>query len=193
MYEKGARVKQIAQTLNVSTSAVHSAFRRAGYHRRRLNRDQCGAKNPSWKGGRRFSNGYLKVLSPDHPRADRGGYVFEHIIVAESIIGRFLVWKGIGHPESEVVHHLDHDRTNNHPDNLKVMTYLEHREHHAERRSSPTARNHGIVFPNAIYERLQDVATAWGTSINELVVTFVKDGLSQAEIRTPSYQRPSTL
>lgn len=41
------------------------------------------------------------------------GYVYEHILVAEKKLGRQLA-------PGEVVHHIDEDRMNNHPDNLKV-------------------------------------------------------------------------
>lgn len=45
--------------------------------------------------------------------------VKEHRIVAESIIGRPLT-------SDEVVHHIDRNRQNNHPSNLRVMTQSEH-------------------------------------------------------------------
>lgn len=192
LYESGLRVKQIGERLNVPPNVIHNAFKRAGFHRARYNRDQRGEKNPKWNGGKRILNGYVKVRKPDHPRADRTGYVFEHIVVGEEKIGRPLVWKGIGHPESEVVHHIDHDRQNNDPANLEVMTYAEHRQHHLERRSSPTARNHSLTIPTRIYEQLQEIALAWGTSINEIVVSYIKEGIEGTQIRTRAYGRPAS-
>lgn len=59
-------------------------------------------------------NGYKTVYFPEHQRADSSGCVYEHIVVAEKKLGRSL------YPE-EVVHHIDHNRGNNDPDNLMVF------------------------------------------------------------------------
>lgn len=71
----------------------------------------------------RVSNDYRLVYKPEHPKAmkgeDWGGYVYEHIVVAESMLGRFL------RPE-EVVHHLDLDRSNNREGNLLVLERSQH-------------------------------------------------------------------
>ena len=67
---------------------------------------------------------YKKVLEPLHHRADKKGYVFEHIIVAEKTIGR-LILKG------EEVHHIDHNSLNNAPENLQVFSsHVEHMKAH---------------------------------------------------------------
>lgn len=73
-----------------------------------------GSRNGSWKGGRRIDKGgYILVYKPDHPHAASNGCVREHRLVAESTLGRYLL-------PSEVVHHIDDDPANNHPDNLMV-------------------------------------------------------------------------
>lgn len=59
-------------------------------------------------------NGYKMVYAPEHHRADSSGCVYEHIIVAEQILGRLLA-------DEEVVHHIDHNRSNNSPDNLMIF------------------------------------------------------------------------
>lgn len=51
--------------------------------------------------------------SPDHPRAGKGQYVFEHILVMENVIGRYL-----GPDES--VHHRNGVRDDNRPQNLEL-------------------------------------------------------------------------
>jgi HNH endonuclease len=67
-----------------------------------------------WKGGTTFNKSYRKILQPDHPRADPKGYVFEHILVIEEIIGRYL-------ERPEEVHHINGKRDDNRPENLKLM------------------------------------------------------------------------
>jgi hypothetical protein len=84
--------------------------------------EMMGEKNPAWKGGSYIEpdKGYRMVRKPDHPRARANGYVLEHILVAELILGRPLK------PEEEV-HHKNRDRADNRPDNLHI--YANHLEH----------------------------------------------------------------
>lgn len=71
--------------------------------------------NPAWRGGRVVDqDGYVLVKQPDHPHADRHGYVREHRLVMEREFGRFLL-------PTEVVHHRDGDRGNNRPENLEIF------------------------------------------------------------------------
>jgi len=75
-----------------------------------------GAANGRWRGGRtRHKAGYLMVLARDHPRAGSNGYVFEHVLVMEAALGRFLF-------PGETVHHLNGVRDDNRPDNLELWT-----------------------------------------------------------------------
>ncbi len=132
LYESGFTQVEVGAQLGISQKVVWNLMRRHDVPRRpQIKRDQRGPKNSSWKGGRvRSSAGYWLVLMPDHPRAASTGYVFEHIVVMEKVLGRPLVWHGTGHPESEIVHHLDDDPGNNDPGNLKVTTFCEHLDDH---------------------------------------------------------------
>lgn len=59
--------------------------------------------------------GYKKIKLPDHPRADKRGYVREHIVVMEQIIGRHLA-------PGETVHHKNKVRDDNRPENLELFS-----------------------------------------------------------------------
>lgn len=79
-----------------------------------------GSLAANWRGGRRqIKSGYVYIYQPDHPRSTNNGAVFEHILIAEKKIGRYLA-------KGEIVHHIDGDKTNNSPDNLLVCTRSEH-------------------------------------------------------------------
>lgn len=95
--------------------------------------------NPAWKGGSYIEpdKGYRMILMRDHPRARANGYVLEHILVMEKKLGRLL------EPEEEV-HHRNHIKTDNRPDNLIVYkTHLEHwmTEHYSDVASARDAAN----------------------------------------------------
>lgn len=94
------------------------------------NLDYVTGHNPSSHGHLRnegkYSNeqGYILVLCPDHPHADSRGYVREHRLVMEQILGRHL-------EPSEHVHHINCVKWDNRPENLEVMDKSEHHLHHA--------------------------------------------------------------
>ena len=72
-------------------------------------------------------SGYYYIYKPDHPNANKMGYVAEHRLVAEEKIGRYL-------KENEVVHHINENKLDNRPENLEVMTTQEHIKLHAKKR-----------------------------------------------------------
>ena len=55
------------------------------------------------------------IWAPGHPRTGKGQYVFEHIIVMEQILGRYLL-------PAESVHHRNGVREDNRPENLELWT-----------------------------------------------------------------------
>jgi hypothetical protein len=91
---------------------------------------------PSYKGGRTClgAQDYIFEFQPDHHLANGWGWVAQHRLVGEDIVGRPLV-QSPDPSVAECVHHIDEDRTNNHPDNLVVLTQREHRRHHARKRA----------------------------------------------------------
>lgn len=57
--------------------------------------------------------GYILAMAKGHPRANRYGYVSEHVLVAERAIGKFL---DSCHP----IHHVDGATSNNANGNLVI-------------------------------------------------------------------------
>jgi hypothetical protein len=65
------------------------------------------------KGWYKASNGYIYIWDPEHPNADKRGYVAEHTKVMAEVLGRPLF------PEEEV-HHRNRQRDDNRPENLEL-------------------------------------------------------------------------
>lgn len=73
-----------------------------------------GELNPNWKGGKiKHRKGYIQRHNPTHPRAKSNPYVFEHILVVEELLGRFL-------EKDETVHHINGVKDDNRPENLEL-------------------------------------------------------------------------
>lgn len=77
--------------------------------------DKTGVKNPKWRGGKILVDGYFYIQQPEHPNATKDGYVCEHRLVMEKKLGRLLLL-------TEVVHHRDHNKTNNIINNLELVS-----------------------------------------------------------------------
>ena len=75
---------------------------------------RTGAQSHKWRGGRfQHASGYIYVSAPDHPHVNANGYVLEHRLVMEQVLGRFL-------EPTERVHHINGKRADNRPENLQV-------------------------------------------------------------------------
>lgn len=97
---------------------------------------RTGPANPNFSGGKYADDkGYLRVLSPEHPH-NNAGYVYEHRLVLEEHLGRFLQpW--------ETVHHINEIKLDNRLDNLYLTTIPEHSVIHREgKRKSLEEKTH---------------------------------------------------
>jgi hypothetical protein len=73
---------------------------------------QRGVKGPAWKGGRRFDkDGYVLVADKTNRRATSDGYVREHLLIIEEVLGRPLKAK-------ECSHHVNGIKKDNKNSNL---------------------------------------------------------------------------
>lgn len=61
----------------------------------------------------RTAHGYIRQLAPEHHEADARGYVMQHRLVMEAVLGRALL-------RDEEVHHKNLIRSDNHPSNLEL-------------------------------------------------------------------------
>lgn len=120
---------------------------------------QAGSLSARWTGGRRMlGTGYVYVQAPAHPRANRHGYVFEHILVAEGALGRFL-------PDEAQVHHFDGNRSRNVGGNLVICPdYGYHSLLHRRQRAfaacgDPNARRCVICHQ---YDRQENITVTTG-------------------------------
>lgn len=109
---KNRTTKDIAAELNCKMSSVASSVSRLRITkfpgRTRVKLDK------TLPAGIKRKNGYLQEYVPLHPVADERGYVLQHRLVVERIIGRNLT-------AIEEVHHIDGRRERNEESNLILM------------------------------------------------------------------------
>lgn len=121
-------INQIARMLNVTPGTIRKYFKKYNIEFRETKNAktiaESGSRNPNWKGGKiTRKKGYIQIYMPNHPYCDKLGYVYEHRLVMEKHIGRYL-------KKDEVVHHIDFNKHNNNISNLIILTPQEHTRLH---------------------------------------------------------------
>ncbi|MEX0784472.1 MAG: HNH endonuclease [Dehalococcoidia bacterium] len=107
LYQTGLTLREVAERIGASPESVRRALIAAGVKRR------SRGVQPTPGSRIRDKDGYILVRQPAHPNATSSGYIREHRLVLERTIGRYL-------EPQEVVHHLDGDKANNTPENLRL-------------------------------------------------------------------------
>lgn len=123
MIAAGMTAPQIADVFQVNQETVRKFARVRGLQIPKHPQDM--ERHPSWKNGTTMDKGgYIRVrVEKSGPygyliraarKEDIRGYAAQHRVVMHDKLGRALL-------PSEVVHHIDGDPANNHPDNLEVF------------------------------------------------------------------------
>ena len=113
-------IRRLAIKVGLGESVVYRFIKQQGVLRPHAVSQMKGEASPIWKGGRvKVGSGYIMVYTPDHPKANKGGYVWEHRLVMEKELGRYLL-------PSEKVHHLNGIKDDNCKENLELLSTASH-------------------------------------------------------------------
>lgn len=181
MYERGMTQMEIAAELHTTQKIVFNFMRRHGIKARSaVKREQTRENNAYWKGGVRIENGYKCLYIPGHHKARSNGYVREHDLIAEEMMGRPLRWFGQRDSRSEVVHHINGDKLDNRLENLLVVSPQQHRAIH----NAVTKEMVDVALLQRIrdleteikqLERIHGAGTAiWASEIEEFPIAVTK-------------------
>ncbi|GAH87912.1 unnamed protein product [marine sediment metagenome] len=82
--------------------------------RLKMSKSSSGELASRWKGGRLKERNYIIVLKHNHPYCNPNGYVYEHRLVMEKHLGRYL-------KPRETIHHINGNGYDNRIENLRLF------------------------------------------------------------------------
>lgn len=116
-YKESFSVSQIAENCEVSITTISRWAEKFDIREiRPYKGDKKGPNNPYWKGGKYkdSKNGYVYIYELAHPFVNKKGYVLEHRLVMERLLGRYL-------KPNEIVHHKNKIKDDNRLENLEIV------------------------------------------------------------------------
>lgn len=90
--------------------------------KRKMSQAQKGHKRSLKTGRTKTKQGYILIYCPEHPKAYRKNYVFEHRLMMERKLGRYL-------NSNEIIHHMNGIKDDNRIENLLLTTKKQHDTH----------------------------------------------------------------
>jgi len=99
-------------------------FKHSEETKKKMSLAHIGSKGSNWKGGKYIDHrGYVYINSPNHPSCRADNYVQEHRLVVEKHLGRYL-------KPTEIIHHINHNPSDNRIKNLTIMSTSKHSAMH---------------------------------------------------------------
>ena len=114
---------------------------------------------------------YVYLYRSDHPAAGRNGCVAEHVLVAEEILGRRL-------KPNEIVHHINHVREDNRPENLCVMDKVDHYLMHLAEARAMLELTAGARYEKPVAGEIGQYTARMNEAMAVLDAMFEKEGLA---------------